>query len=335
MDDDSDRFNRVAEKSKIKIVFFDVKEWELPLIEALSCHKNIKVISYDSPVDIKKIPPDTKVISTSRLHPRIDKHIIDSAKDLKLIVTRTSGIDHIDINYAASRGVFVKNAPDYSSIAAAEYTFCLILALVRKLNIVFSNLSRGDFKRESLTGNELFGKTIGIVGTGRIGSRVASMAHGFGMNLLCFSRSIKDELKTNLKAQYVKFDELLKNSDVITLHLPYNHETHHIINSNNIKIIKKGAYLINTSRGGLVCLKTLYRALKEGILAGAALDTFEGEENLLNKVSPYEKEDIIHEILQMPNVIISPHNAFNSYESQTRLIKTTVDNIISFLKDQP
>ena len=132
----------------MKIVFFDVKDWELPVIQVLSSYENISVISYDSPIDIEKIPPDTKIISTSRLYPRIDRLIIDRTKDLKLIATRTSGIDHIDADYAKAKGIVLSNVPDYSSIAAAEYTFSLILSAMRKLKKILFNISRGDFRRE-------------------------------------------------------------------------------------------------------------------------------------------------------------------------------------------
>lgn len=315
----------------MKIVFFDIKDWEIPVVKALSSNKNLIVVFFESPFELEKTPPDTDILSISRLYPRIDSYAIDRLKNLKLIAARTSGIDHIDVDYAKTKGIAVSNVPDYSTIAAAEYTFCLILSLTRKLKKILFNISQGDFTRNEITGSELFGKTIGIIGTGRIGTKVATIAHGFGMNILCFSRSIKKELVKKYNAEYVELKDLLKNSDVITLHLPYNAETHHFIGYHNIKNLKEDSILINTSRGSVVCLKALADALKQDLISGAALDTFEGEEFLLNRVVAFEKGDIIYEISQMPNVIITPHNAFNSCESQTRLIKATVDNILSFI----
>ena len=191
-----------------------------------------------------------------------------------------------------------------------------------------------------MRGFDLKGKTLGIVGTGHIGLHVARIANGFEMNVLAFDVAENKKLAKKLEFKYVSLEDLLKNSDIITLHVPYNKNTHHLINSQNINLIKKGAYLINTARGGIIETNALVKALDSGILTGAGLDVLEEEcfikeeRQLLTKQFP-ETCNIKtmlqnHVLMQRENVIITPHNAFNSKEALERILATTVENIKGF-----
>jgi len=194
-------------------------------------------------------------------------------------------------------------------------------------------------------GFDLMGKTLGIVGAGHIGMHVARIARGFEMNVVAFDAKPDKKLAKKLGFAYVSLEDLLRNSDIITLHLPLNPHTEHLINSENINLVKKGAYLINTSRGGIVETGALVKALDEGILAGAGLDVLEEEcyiteESQLLSPEFTKKCDIRtllqnHILMEKPNVIITPHNAFNSKEALERILQTTVENIQSFLKNKP
>jgi len=263
---------------------------------------------------------------------------------LKLITTRSTGFDHVDVAECARRGVTVCNVPFYGENTVAEHTFALILALSRKVHEAFVRVRAGNYSLEGLRGFDLKGKTIGVVGAGRIGLHVIRIARGFGMNVLAFDLKQDSFWAEVLGFEYATMDELLGQSDIITLHAPYNKHTHHLIHPGNIGKIKRGAVLINTARGGLVDTNALLQALDEGILAGAGLDVLEGEETILeesallgDKTNPELLRRAIqnHVILKKPNVVFTPHNAFNSQEALERILDTTAANIAAFAASTP
>ena len=277
------------------------------------------------------------------VHEKIDSKILRKMPKLKLIATRSTGIDHIDLNDCRRQGVCVANVPSYGENTVAEHTFALILALSRKIIETKERVEKGDFSGEGLTGWDLAGKTIGIVGTGKIGSHVARIASGFNMKILAFDSFRKMELEKDYSVKYVPLAFLLKNSDVITLHVPLNRKTKHLINSRNIRMVKKGALLINTARGGIVETNALVQGFSKGILSGAALDVLEeeglmrDEDEVLKTIQGKTSEKGVlktvlqdHILLKWKNVLITPHNAFNSREALERIEKTTVENIRAF-----
>lgn len=277
------------------------------------------------------------------INSKLDKGVIDKLNNLKFICTRSTGYDHIDTNYAKEKGILVSNVPSYGSHTVAEYTFALLLCLLRKIYDAYHQVrEKGIFSVENLRGIELYQKTIGVIGTGKIGVNVIKIAKGFEMNVLAYDKYPNEKLSQELGFKYVSLEELLKNSDIITLHVPYNSETHHLINKNNISLIKKGAYLINTARGGIVETEALYQALKSQQLAGAALDVLEEEglikeeQELLLKGAIKDPEKLKNILLNtifidLENVIVSPHNAFNTNEALFNLMKTVVENINNYL----
>jgi D-lactate dehydrogenase len=238
----------------------------------------------------------------------------------------------------------VANVPHYGENTVAEHTFALILALSRKVHQAYVRTIRGDFSFTGLQGFDLKGKTLGVIGTGRIGLHVIRMAKGFGMEVLAHDKFKNTLMAETLGFDYAGLEDLLKRSDIVTLHAPYMPETHHMINKGNIGLIKKGALLINTARGGLVETEALTRALDQGRLAGAGLDVLEGEElikeenQILSGSFPADKMRTLlqnHILLHRENVVITPHIAFNSREALFRILQTTVDNIRAFQRGSP
>jgi D-lactate dehydrogenase len=276
----------------------------------------------------------------------IDKEELDRFPNLKFIATRSTGFDHINLEEVKNRGIIVSNVPTYGENTVAEYAFALLLNLSRRVYESYDRvLKEGSFSTEGLRGFDLNGKTIGVVGSGHIGQYAIRMAKGFQMNVIAFDVRRDEALAEELGFQYVEFDELLAQSDVITLHAPYNEHTHHMINMDNVSKIKKGAYIINTARGGLIETRALIYALANDILAGAGLDVVEEEgymrDDLELLMAPHPNPEDLQTLLSNqylidhPRVIIVPHNAFNTIEAIQRILDTTCSNVKAFADGQP
>ncbi|MEN2997874.1 MAG: hydroxyacid dehydrogenase [Brevinematia bacterium] len=324
-----------------KIVFFEIKEqWEKSFYQKeLKGHeiKFFKQTIKDSKLELFK---DAEIISTF-IYSKVTKELIDSLHNLKYITTRSTGFDHIDYSYAKQKGIPVSNVPNYGENTVAEHTFALILSLSRNIHKTYVRTMRGDFSIEGLRGFDLRGKRMGVIGTGKIGLHVVKMALGFGMEVVAYDRNPNTLMSSLLGFKYVSLDELIRTSDIISLHIPYFPENYHIINIETVKKMKKGVIIINTSRGALVDNNALIYGLNKGIIAGVGLDVIEGEEELMredtlitdstdySKVVTALQSNIL---LHRENVVFTPHNAFNSVEAVRRIAQTTVDNINSFLK---
>lgn len=330
----------------MKIAFFENKEEEEINFfkQKLTGHE---LVFSDNPLSSDNLPADRNfellvVFITSK----IDANLINALPNLKAIFVRATGFDNIDIELCKQKNIVVANVPAYGSHTVAEFTFALILSLVRKVYTAVNRVKIGErFSFEGLCGMELFGKTLGVVGTGKIGGNVIRIAKGFGMNILGFDAYPNPELATELDFKYVGLEELLKSSDIVTLHTPYSSETHHLLNSTNIPTMKEGSFLINTARGAVVETDGLLRALTNGPLAGAGLDVLEEEielkeeaELLSKNAIPEEKyKEILedHMLINNSNVLVTPHMAFFTKEAVDSIRQTTVDNINSFLSGTP
>lgn len=278
------------------------------------------------------------------IYSKLTADVLKKMPKLKMIATRSTGFDHIDLGYCRKKGIAVTNVPFYGENTVAEHTFALILALSRKTHEAYLRTIRGNFSFDGLQGFDLKGKTIGVVGTGHIGLHVIRIAKGFGMRVLAFDVKKNSFIAETLGFTYTDFDSLLAQSDILTLHAPYNKHTHHMIHKGNIDRIKKGALLINTARGGLVDTEALALALDQGILSGAGLDVLEGEDLikeerqiLSTEFSADRLKTLLqnHILLNRENVVITPHIAFDSKEAFLRILDTTVSNIQSFLRGKP
>lgn len=333
---------------KPTVVFVDIEDrWEIDYLTGLLC-KQFEVKFFKEPADLALDKINDAVILSTFIQSKVDKKVIEAIPGLRLITTRSTGFDHIDIGYARSRGITVSNVPTYGENTVAEHAFALILSLARNLKKAHARAAEGDFSIKDLMGFDLKGKTIGVIGTGHIGLRAIKMAVGFGMNVLAYDPMQNHFLEEVLGFKYAELETLLKESDVITLHAPLNDKTHHLINNDNIGLIKRGAILINTARGGLIETTALIRALDEGILSGAGLDVLEDEDVILEEkqlllrrkkelYNPQKLQSALRAsfLLQRDNVIFTPHIGFYSREALQRILDITVYNISKFIEKTP
>lgn len=275
----------------------------------------------------------------------VSKKFLEQLPKLKLIIARSTGYDNIDLQEAQRRHITVCSVPAYGKTAVAEYTMGLMLNLTRKISQACDAAQGNRFCVHGWCGIDLCGKTIGIVGTGSIGSRVAELAHAFGMNIVACDVHPNKELAKRLDFSYVTFDQLLAQSDIITLHVLYNQSTHHLINCDNITKMKRGSYLINTARGAVVQTQALVKGLYEGILAGVALDVLEQEGYMSDMVPLLLKQNpqvvVVQTVLanqylmHHPCVLMTQHNAFNSQEACTVGWQISCENIKAFAAGKP
>jgi len=329
----------------MKIAFFELEGWEEKFI-AENFPQDQLFLNREK-VNEFSLPPenDFEIVSIF-VDSEINAKVLPHFPKLKFLTTRSTGYDHIDLNVCKKRGVAVAYVPGYGDNTVAEFAFGLILSLTRKIYQAIDRIKEnGSFSLKDLRGIDLKGKTIGVVGTGRIGKEAIKIAQGFGMKILAFDPMPDKNFQKSVGFDYVAFDDLLKNADIITIHCPFNEKTHHLINKENIELIKPGAFLINTARGEIVETEALVYGLRMKILGGVALDVLEEEGevkdelNFLTKEHPKEKElkNMLynHILMEMPNVLITPHNAFNSEEAIQRILSTTVENIKSFAVGKP
>ena len=265
------------------------------------------------PEELMTVIPDYECIVV-RSATKLRKPVIDAANKLKLIIRGGVGLDNIDVDYAKSKGIEVKNTPAASSVSVAELTMGHFLNLARHITTGTISLRKGKWEKKSLKGIELYQKTLGIIGFGRIGRELAKRAMCFGMNVLAYDPFVK---KTDMNVKLVELNELLKAADFISLHLPHTDKTHHFISEEQFNIMKDEAIFVNCARGGVVNEVALYEALKSGKLYGAALDVFEKE--------PPESSPL----LELDNFSCTPHLGATTKEGQGRV----GDEIISILKE--
>jgi len=324
----------------MKVAFFELKGWEKPILKRnLGKHK----LYFDSgPLSNKNVSKarDAEIVSVF-VYSKVDKNMLGKLRKVKLIITRSTGFDHIDLATCKKRGIVVLNIPRYGANTVAEHTFALILALSRKVHESHLRRLKKDFSIVGLKGFDLEGKTLGVIGAGRIGKHVIRIARGFEMNVLAYARHKDKFLAEEMGFRYVEMDELLEKSDIVSLHVPYSKENHHMINRKAIRNMKKGAILINTARGELVDTAALIGGLKSGKIGGAGLDVVEGEKFLKEEKEFLYKpgkrkalQQIVedHELLSFDNVVYTPHIAFFSQEALVRIIETSIQHVIDFSK---
>jgi len=257
-----------------------------------------------------------------RSKPLVTRKVIESADVLKVIARAGVGLDNIDVDAAKARGIEVINAPASSTVSVAELAIGLMIAVARKIAFSDRRMRAGEWPKKHAVGVELHEKTLGIVGAGRIGSTVARICRlGFNMNILYYDVGRNEQLEKELGARYVDLDTLLRESDIVSLHVPLTPQTRHLINEERLRLMKKTAILINTSRGQVVDTDALVKALKEGWIAGAGLDVFEEE--------PLPRD---HPLLKLDNVVLTPHIGASTLEAQERAGVEVVEKIIEYFK---
>ena len=314
--------------------------------------------------DLSEVEPDAEVISIF-IHSQIDRAFLDAHPKLQLITTRSTGIDHIDLHECEKRGVAVCYVPSYGDNTVAEHTFALILALSRRLRESFEANKKPRFSYEAIRGFDLKGKTLGIIGSGRIGLNVIRIARGFEMQVLAYDLHVMRLVAEIVGYEYVPLEELLARSDILSLHIPLVPETRHLLNRETFAKCKPGVIVINTARGQLIDTTALLEALENGTVAGAGLDVLEDERVLQQENTAIISDQIVAtlqnaprygaelraqnpariqelqslmlntKLISRPNVVFTPHSAFNSVEAVERINRITLKNIRRFLQGSP
>lgn len=329
------------------IAFVQMPKWQQEYIqEKLQTVEQIGEVAFFTET-MDKVPVEElkkfAIISTF-VQSFMPAELLAQLPDLKFIATRSTGFDHVDVVAAGEKNIPVSNVPSYGMNTVAEHAFALLLALAHKIPQAIERTKRGNFDRTDLMGFDLQGRVMGVIGTGKIGAHTVKIAHGFGMEIVAYDPYPNNELTREYGVEYMELEALLSKADVISLHVPYMPATHHIINQDNVKKIKKGAVLINTARGGLVENDALIYALEEGILRAAGLDVLEGEKDIEQEKDLYDQEidrermeRLVenHVLLGMENVLVTQHNAFQTEEALKRILDTTIENIQNFISGNP
>jgi D-lactate dehydrogenase len=325
------------------IHFYDIEEEEKQLLEqSLSNHS---CVFHTSCILLENVDENAEAISVF-VSSTVTEAMIDKMPHLKLIACRSAGYNNIAMHKAEERGIKVVVVPSYGEHTVAEYTFALLLSLSRKIPQTIRSLKDGVCLEPKLVrGSDIFVKKMGVIGTGKIGRRVIAMARGFGMNVIAYDTYEDPSQAHQLGFMYVTLEDLLKQSDIISLHAPLTEENKHILNEHAFSLMKDGVYIINTARGELIDTKALMAALHTSKVAGVGLDVIEGEELLREKCSPlpgYSRESTkmleesfyISNLLKDERVILTPHIAYNTKEAVERIIATTAENIKNFFNGQ-
>jgi len=328
----------------MNVVVFETEEWEhqaclrLEPAHQLSCTRE--------PLDARTAAAhaDAEIVSTF-VNSKLGADVLAQFPSLKLIATRSTGYDHIDLGWCAAHGVAVANVPDYGDSTVAEHAFALLLAAARNLVEAVERTRRGDFSQAGLRGFELRGKTLGVIGTGRIGRRAIEMARGFGMTVFAHDLYPDADTASRLGFRYASLDEVLAAADALTLHVPATPGTASLISDREFGLMKPGAILINTARGNVVDVPALVRALADGRLRAAGLDVLPQEPLVREEAQifreawtdGYDLKALVanHVLLRFPNVIVTPHNAYNTQSAVRRIIETTLENIEAFGRGEP
>jgi len=275
-------------------------------------------ISYE---ELKEKVGDYDVLVV-RSRTKVTREIIEAGEKLKVVGRAGAGIDNIDVEAAKEKGVKVLNTPEAPAIAVAELTIGLLLSLARQIPRANSSMKEGRWAKKEFRGWQLNGKTFGVIGLGHIGEKVARLAKAFGMKILITKRTPPSpEILKELEAEFVSLDELLGRSDIVSLHVPLTPQTHHMIGEREIRLMKDGAFIINTSRGAVIDEKALFNALKSGKLGGAALDVYE--------VEPPKD----YSLMKLPNVVCTPHIGAQTVEAQRAASTLLAQKIVNALKE--
>lgn len=324
-----------------KVVFFETKPWEVSYVNGSV--KNFDVEFCEEKLTAGNVEKYSKVeVISSFIGSTFTSSVLSKLQGLKMIATRSTGFDHIDLEYCKKHDILVSNVPSYGENTVAEHAMALLLSLSRRIPESIDRVRSNSFTPEGLTGRDLKGKVIGILGTGHIGRNMIMYSLVFGMKVLAYDLYPDEKFASEAGFVYAELDYLFGKSDVISLHLPYNKETHHIISREAISKMKNDVVIINTARGGLIETDALFDGLSSGKVGGAGLDVLEEEKFLSEEVALLHMDNHgevnfkvaleNHMMAHLPNVIITPHNAFNSREALERIIKTTIDNVKGYFE---
>ena len=323
----------------MRVAMFSAKSYERTLLDELNAGHRHELVYFDT-----RLGPGTVSLAAGFpavsvvVNDVVDRDVLKqlAAGGTKLVATRSTGFNHIDLGAARELGVKVVRVVDYSPNSVAEFAVGLLLALNRKIPRAYNRTREGNFELDGLMGFDLVGRTVAVIGTGKIGTIFARIMAGFGCELLGFDVRHSPEFE-KLGGRYAEADEIQAAADIISLHCPLTPRTHHIVNARTLARVKRGALLINTSRGGLVDTEAVIEALKSGQLGGIAIDVYEQEASLFvkdlsNTVIP---DDVIQRLVSFPNVIVTGHQAFFTREALGTILETTLRSISDFAAGRP
>jgi D-lactate dehydrogenase len=324
----------------MKIAVFDTHAFDRQALQQANQDYNHDMVFLEP-----KLGPSTARLADgfpavcSFVNDRVDSETLRvlKAHGTSLVLLRSAGFNHVDLEIARKLGMTVLRVPEYSPNAVAEHAVAMILTMNRKIHKSYNRVRELNFSLDGLVGFDLYGKTIGIVGTGRIGATLARIMNGFGCKILAFDLSQNAELTTKFGLQYVNLDDLLSKSDIISLHVPLTQQTRHLLDKKAFSKMKKGVMLVNTSRGGLIETPALIAALKTGAIGFAGLDVYEEEEGVFFQDLSESglDDDVLARLLTFPNVLITSHQAFLTHEALANIAATTLGNASAFEAGRP
>ena len=326
--------NNYQGKNMIKIAFYDTKAYDIPSFEKYGKERGIEFKFFDSMLN-----EDTVMLANGFdgvcvfVNDTVNEAVIDKLYEIgiKLILLRCAGFNNVDIKAAYGK-IHVYRVPGYSPYAVAEHAMAMLLTMNRRIHKAYIRTREYNFSLNGLTGVDLYGKTMGVVGTGKIGQIFVNICKGFGMRVIAFDKFPNP----NIDVEYVELNELFKRSDFISLHCPLSDENRHMINKKSMEMMKKGVGIINTSRGGLIDAKDLLDEIKERKIGFAALDVYEEETNIFfqDKSGHILDDDILRSLIAMPNILITSHQAFLTEEALHNIADTTTQNILNHFAEQ-
>lgn len=318
----------------MRFAFFDAKAYDKPSFEKFGAEYGVKFKFYET-----KLTEDTVELARNCdgvctfVNDTLNAAVLDQLADLecKYLALRCAGYNNVDLKAAGDCGIRVVHVPAYSPHAVAEHAMALLLTSVRRIHKAYIRTRDFNFSLNGMTGFDLFGKTVGIVGTGRIGRCLIDICRGFGMHVIAYDKfPAKDA-----DFEYVTLEELFRRSDIISLHCPLTDETRHMINSDTIQLMKKGVVIINTSRGALIDAECLLDGIKSRQIGAACLDVYEEETDFFFEdfSGHIISDDILARLISMPNVIVTSHQAFLTEEALSNIAETTVKNIVQIKQE--
>jgi len=318
----------------LKIAFFDAKPYDKPAFDKYGEADGIEFKYFET-----KLNEDTVELAAGYdgvcvfVNDTVNAPVIERLSRLgaKVIALRCAGFNNVDMNAAAGK-LKVYRVPAYSPYAVAEHTMALLLTSIRRIHKAYIRSKDFNFSLSGLTGFDLHGKTVGVIGTGRIGRVFIDICRGFGMKVLAYDKYPYTSIDNGDTVRYTDKEEIFRQSDIISLHCPLNEETAHIINEESLELCKKGVVLLNTSRGGLVDAEALLSAIKSRKVGAACLDVYEEEADLFfeDNSGHIMEDDTLARLISMPNVIVTSHQAFLTEEALSNIAETTVKNLTDF-----
>ncbi|MDD2618458.1 MAG: 2-hydroxyacid dehydrogenase, partial [Bacteroidales bacterium] len=318
----------------MKVAVFSTKSYDREYLDKLNQERKHELVYFEASLKAEtvRLAENFDAVCVF-VNDKIDKELIEKLKRLgiKLIVLRCAGFNNVDIEAACEQNMPVLRVPAYSPNAVAEHALALIMTLNRKTHKAYNRVREGNFSIERLTGFDLNGKTIGVIGTGKIGCIFAKIMLGLGCEVIAFDKFPNPELQ-DLKVKYLPLEDVFKQSEIISLHCPLTPETKHIINNNSLNMMKKGVMIINTSRGKLIDTDAAIQALKEGRIGYLGVDVYAQEENLFFKdlSEMVILDDKISRLMTFPNVLVTAHQAYFTDNALTQIAATTLKNLSDF-----